>query len=221
MKYPITVVDDFYDDVDKVREYALSLPFDVKSQNYPGARTKNLHLYDQKFFEYSTQKFFSLFHENINPVRWNVSTAFQLIEPYADEKYDIKNLGWIHQDEDVVFAAIIYLTPDADVDSGTRFYKLKDNNIVDVNQETRFSLYAGNTVGNEYEEAFWKHRNMFEETLDVKNYYNRLVSFDKDCWHGVDTLYSNQVRLTQVFFVHNFETASASPLERINDYKYQ
>jgi hypothetical protein len=220
MRYPITVVDNFYDDADKVREYALSLPYEITSQNYPGTRTKNLHYYDRDFFEYSTQKFFSLFHENINPVQWNVSTAFQLIEPYDNEKYNIKNLGWIHRDDDVAFAAIIYLTPNADVDSGTRIYKLKENSIVDLNQEARFSLYSGNTVGNEYEEAYWKHRNMFEETLNVKNYYNRLVSFDSSCWHGVDTIYNDQPRLTQVFFVHSFETASASPLERANNYKY-
>ena len=40
MKTSLIVIDNFYDNIDEVREFALYLPFDVFG-NYPGARTKN------------------------------------------------------------------------------------------------------------------------------------------------------------------------------------
>ena len=39
MNTDLIITDDFYQDVDAVREFALNQPFDVKG-NYPGQRTK-------------------------------------------------------------------------------------------------------------------------------------------------------------------------------------
>ena len=38
----LIITDDFYQNVDSVREFALNQPFDVKG-NYPGQRTKTFH----------------------------------------------------------------------------------------------------------------------------------------------------------------------------------
>ena len=50
MDFPILCVDDFYTNPDEVREFALSLEYNGKEGNFPGMRTKELHLINEKFF---------------------------------------------------------------------------------------------------------------------------------------------------------------------------
>lgn len=223
--FPTLVVDNFYDDVDSVRNFALSLPFNVVDETYPGKRTEDLSKISPRFFEYTCNKFFSLFFNVDDYIDWVVLTQFQLIYPYDKNKTNIKNMGWFHKDRNAVFAGIIYLTPEADIDTGTRFYKLKDGcdeKTIDEEQNARFKLYGNqNKIDDEYIKAFTNHRNSFEETLNVKNYYNRLVAFDSDVYHGVETYGSEIPRLTQVFFVRQIDTKQLTPLNRIRNFKFQ
>lgn len=222
-KFPVTVVDNFYDDPDSVREFALSLPFDNEKDNYryPGKRTEDLHLISKNFFDFSCEKLFSLFYEFEKHIRWTVKTNFQIIHPYDNDKMDIKNKGWIHRDNSIL-TAVVYLTPGADIDSGTKIFKLKDGmQENEYLQEARFKLYGQeNTIEDDYVKKFTEHSSCFEETVSVKNYYNRLIVFDCADYHAVENLYSKVPRLTQVFFVNGIETEMQPPLHRGNYLKF-
>ena len=63
MAVPITCVDNFYSDPDKIRNLALGLEFEPaeKRFNFPGERTAHLFDVDKDFFDQFCEKLFSLF----------------------------------------------------------------------------------------------------------------------------------------------------------------
>jgi hypothetical protein len=67
IRYPITIVDNFYEDPDSVRDFALGLDYySPKEQDnsegiYPGKRTKELGPKYPGFFYYSVNKLLSYF----------------------------------------------------------------------------------------------------------------------------------------------------------------
>ena len=63
MTYPITIVDDFFEDPDGIVEMAKSMKYYTPNTgNWPGTRTKNLHVEDKRFFNYFGQKLHLLFY---------------------------------------------------------------------------------------------------------------------------------------------------------------
>ena len=56
------------------------------------------------------------------------------------------------------------------------------------------------------------HHNQFEETIKIKNIYNRLVLFNSDTLHAVQT-YGTKERLTIPFF-NNYIQTKLPPLYR-------
>ena len=74
MYFPLTIVDNFFDDFDYVLKLAKSLPYDQKERHYvfnntwhknytmPGSVTKPLHEIQPDYFRYSTEKILSLFY---------------------------------------------------------------------------------------------------------------------------------------------------------------
>ena len=96
MTYPITIVDNFFEEPDAIVELAEGLKFyNPNTGNWPGTRTKSLHVEDARFFNYFGMKVHSLFHDYV-PEYWNLQCHFQKIMPFCDDKYDKKNRGWIH-----------------------------------------------------------------------------------------------------------------------------
>jgi len=178
-----TIVDNFYQDPDSVRNYALSQTFHV-SGNYPGMRTDvcsneggyidNIKLSLEKIIGKSI-RYFPLDKYN---------TSFQ----YTTE--DSKT--WIHHDE-MSFAAVVYLTPDAPLDSGTAIYRHKPTGIMKHSPE---EIIDFNNF--EHMEEDW------EIVAEAKNIYNRLVIYDSMYYHRsvVPGFGKDQFdgRLFQVFF---------------------
>ena len=121
--YPITVVDNFYENPDEVREFALSQQFEFCHEikdiayTFPGSRTKDLSIIHPELFEKVCHKLTSLFHNFEHDVlRWQITTCFQSVTKDFEK-------GVIHHDANTVFAAVLYLTPDPSKDSGTTLYK--------------------------------------------------------------------------------------------------
>jgi len=213
--YPISVVDSFYENADLVKELALSLDFKDNNGRYPGKRTDDLSTIDLDFCAYSTRKFVSLFYDLNDKVDWEINTAFQLIEPYSHDANSVLNKGWIHQDTTHVFAGIIFLNKNPNQNSGTKFYNLKTSVDFSRYNFVKEQFYKNGIIENDYEQQYNSHVNNFDDSLIVKNVYNRLIAFDANTWHSSDTLYNNEPRLTQVFFVKRLNTSSLSPLDRI------
>lgn len=226
-QFPITVVDNFFDDPYKIREFALSCDFQKMSGNYPGERTKMLSEIHPSYFNSFCKKLFSLFYYyEPNPnVIWNVETTFQKIYPFDDDKSSPLNSGWIHSDDSISLAAgVIYLNPKPNLDAGTSFYKLKDDvfDTSGVNYEMRNDLYANRKVDpDSYKKELDKLNGFFDRTLEVKNVFNRMAFYGSDTPHKENNFVASDTepRLTQVFFIHNIQSnIQRSPLPRLQEH---
>jgi hypothetical protein len=213
--FPAICVDDFYEDPDYVREFALAQKFH-KNHNghWPGMRTDGLHNIDDKFFNYFCNKLFSLYFDlNTTNIKWNVETAFQIIPKLHSDKSSAKNTGWIHTDDGYIFAGIIYLNPNPNPDAGTSLYKLINPNNID-SSSAKIDLYKNN-IDTDYDNSINKHNQSFQETARFNNVYNRLISFDSTVYHGANSFYSeSENRLTQVFFVKQITSNQNVPIQR-------
>jgi len=214
--YPITVVDNFYENPNEIRKFALSQQykhcFEIKDYpfTFPGSRTDDLSLIHPEFFQKSCQKLTSLFHNFEHDVmRWQFTSSFQSVT-----KDFIK--GVIHHDSNTALAAVLYLTPEPQKNSGTTLYK--------AGKKFNQSLYE--SALKENDERFRKklpvdttYHQMFDEIVTVENTYNTLIIYEGHHHHSANEFFGDTLensRLAQVFFCHRIDSAkeSAFPLLR-------
>ena len=222
MDFPITCVDNFYSNPDEVREFALSQEFDFKEGNFPGKRTKQLHVINENFFSSFCARLFSLFYQfQKEQIRWTVQSYFQKTYPYDLNSDSLLNQGWIHSDYDECCAAgVIYLNPDSNPNAGTSFFDTIDLDY-ECDWNLRNDLYAGKEVNtSKYVKEKMNHNNAFRKTVDIKNVYNRLAFYGSQYPHRESNFCASDTepRLTQVFFVEELHSLS-TPLQRKNNYE--
>lgn len=215
MTYPITIVDDFFEDPDAIVEMANELKYyPPDTGNWPGERTKQLHLVEDRFFNYFGEKIHLLFHDNA-PDYWNMQTHFQKIKPFCDDKYHPLNKGWVHQDIDTHFGGIVYLNKDTEPDTGTSIYKAKNGYALQYKEEIQMkeAHYRGEEINvDDYVKAYDAAHAQYVETVKVDNVYNRFVMFNNMTHHGVQT-FGTKERLTLNFFGMQM-TGKIPPLRR-------
>jgi hypothetical protein len=205
-RFPITIVDDFYENPELVRDFALSQTFYPSTGHYPGKRTSQLCNLNQQFFNNFCEKLFSLFYDfNTNTLEWNVETTFQKIGKLSENKESKFNVGWIHKDP-VILSGIIYLSEDS---VGTNIYYPIDpnGNYNDLHRKERDIFYSGGDVDeDEYSKSITEINSKFQESVRIDGKFNRLVLFEGGVYHGVPSFYcNNEYRLTQVFFVYKID----------------
>ena len=77
MTYPTTIIDNFFDDPDAIVEMAEGMKYYAPDTgNWPGTRTKQLHIENHRFFTYFGQKIHNLFHDSC-PETWSLQSHFQ------------------------------------------------------------------------------------------------------------------------------------------------
>ena len=213
---PLTIVDNFFDDPDSIRKWALTLPYSKDPRGrWPGERSPFLHDINPEFVDYFSKKYFSLFFNfELEPINWVMDACFQRI----DKDY---GQGWIHQDESVRMAGLIYLTPGADLRSGTSIYARSNEAMFAKNKEqsllAKVSFYNTGRPSLEELEPYRKNiASEFTETVRINNVYNRLVSYDGHLHHSANEFLAEKenTRLTLVFFVNHLQ-ADKSPIHRM------
>lgn len=200
---PTIVVDNFYEDPDLWREFALNQDFFKGDRgNWPGLRTELLHRLDRNLFNVVMKKLlFILKDYGIREVT-ELQTGFQSI----DESY---GRGWVH-DDDPTFqvAGVIYLNKDAPLGSGTTIYE----DSADFNGELYTKAFAEDVLSESPKDRiqYSKYRDEqishFKKSIVVENVYNRLIMFDSRCWHNAGNFFGttkDDSRLTQVFFIRS------------------
>jgi|TARA_B100000427_G_scaffold196188_1_gene163071 hypothetical protein len=200
--YPITIVDDFFEDPDAIVKMANELKYyPPDTGNWPGMRTKQLHVVEDRFFQYFGEKIMLLFHDN-TPEYWKLQSHFQKILPFHEDQYDKLNRGWIHQDLDTYFGGIVYLTKDPEPDTGTSIYKTTTGFAMQYASELKLKerKYRGEEVDREeYCKAYDAAHAQYKESVKIENVYNRFVMFNNKTHHGVQT-FGTKERLTLNFF---------------------
>ena len=129
--FPV-VVDNFFDDPEALVDYAKSLPMESDPEGrWPGKRSKQLWEIDEILHNTIVLKILSCYYDlEYMDISWSFALlGFQEIPRFSKNKNDIKNKGWIHQDDTAgeKLAGLIYLTPNIDLDSGTSLFDVKTN----------------------------------------------------------------------------------------------
>jgi len=197
---PTIVIDEFYEFPDLVREWALDQDFFKGDRgSWPGVRTELLHIANPELFDLLIRRLLEILKAYDYTEIYDMQTGFQLI----DKTW---GTGWVHDDDPKLhLAGVIYLNPDAPLESGTTLYADQ----IDFNGE-RYSDMFMEDVFSETEEkrnAFQKfreeQRECFTPTTIIGNVYNRCIIFDTRNWHSADNFFGTDkfdTRLTQVFF---------------------
>lgn len=217
--FPITVVDNFLEDPDSLADYAEGLDFTYRSKDYPGLRSDYIHNISPDLYNYISNKILSIFYQK-DPV-YQIVMQFQKINPFSEDKWNAKNRGWIHQDKAALFGGILYLTKNPDPDAGTSIYSKKSEYSLFSKQDNllkaKEKLYGHEKKEideDSFEKIYNVYHDRFEETLRVKNIFNRLLLFDGQQYHGVRT-YGDRERLTIAFFAETVAEAGPYPLRRV------
>lgn len=201
---PTIVVDDFFEDPDSVRKFALSLEYPENQNNYPGVRTESLHNIDYEFTKNVINKAMAAFFDPKleKGYYWEMGLHFQKI----DQKFVD---GWVHKDP-AKMTIIIYLNKDAHANAGTSIYRAKDNAKL-INDDWKEKFLTGEISYEQAKPYMDANNNQFEEVMNIKNSYNRMIMFDSNRWHAANSYLteSNDPRLTLIGFVYDL---------RVNEY---
>jgi len=219
--YPTAVIHEFYDDPDAIRQFALAQKYtychEMKSISYvfPGSRTKDLFELNPTLYERVCKKLVSVFHIPEHDVmRWAISTSFQIVgEEYGS--------GLIHQDQNTIFAGVLYLTPDAPLDSGTSLFR-KNKNYNDA--EYKQGIADNDQRFKDKQPINFDYHRMFDEVVRVNNVYNTLILFEGDIHHCANKFFgttNSNSRLAQVFFISKIDAnkQSSFPIRRLKTHK--
>lgn len=173
---PSIIVDNFFEEPDKVVEFANSLEYNVLQDNYPGARTERL---SDEFSDKFAEKVFSNFPFTVNS--YDLHLSFQKIT----DKFET---GFIHIDTPTQLTGIVYLNEEDN--TGTSLYSFNgDHNKILKTLDNR----------NPDAEKLLKHNKQFKKTVDVENVYNRAFIFDASTPHCANGFSGNE-RLTLIGF---------------------
>ena len=203
-KIPLVVVDNFYQNPNTVRDFALSLPY-TKSKyvclNSPGERV-NLEL-DIRIIRDVTYKLMRLQTSNIKPnpaaVTFNKMNGGEKLEalqinPHVD---DINNLNT---------AMIVYLNKPNECEGGTAFYRHKRTGLeICKTQEQVASTFDDfpKLTRTEYDDFITESNDEWELIDMVKMKYNRMIVYPPNVFHSAYLTKDNFLeydRITQLGF---------------------
>lgn len=182
MNTKLIVAEDFYQEPDVVREFALSQDFTVVG-NFPSARTESFWSESAKE---TIQKLVMAHGGNITYWPNGYNGAFQFTTK--------KDKSWIHADSETTWAAIVYLTPNAPLNSGTGLFKHKPTGLTEWPDDTKLQELV-NADSQNYEQ--------WEIVDSVSNIYNRIVLYRGYAFHqSLEYFGTNKHngRLFQTFF---------------------
>jgi hypothetical protein len=220
--YPVTIVENFYENPNAIRKFALAQKYRFRHEEgdigyvYPGCRTKDLYELDKSLQEKVLKKFISVFHiSEHDRMQWAISSSFQIVS----EQY---KKGVIHTDTNTIFAGVLYLTPNAPLDSGTSLFR----------KNTTFSQEKYQQASDQNEARFKSgeiamdngFHSMFDEVVRINNVYNTLILFEGDTFHAANNFFGSTMqdsRLAQVFFVNRIDAnkADSFPINRVKAIK--
>ena len=185
-KSTVWVVDNFYDNPDEIRKFALDQEFGDESviTGFVGRRTFNQFLFPglKEAFESVMGKKITKWEEHGMNGRFQICWSGERLVYHCDSQ------RW---------GGMIYLTPNAPFQCGTTLYADKKNR-ARTYYDPGWDDYWANTPGDCHLD-----RTPFEPVDVLGNVYNRLVIFDASCIHSASEYFGTNkenARLWQMFF---------------------
>ena len=188
MRFNSLTIDNFYENPNEVREFALKQEFKVRG-NYPGQRTVSF------LNEPLKKKFREILSPFAGDIVWwggEYTGSFQYTVA-ADR-------SWIHADSTTDWAALIYLTPDAPLSSGTGIFRHKTTGWqhFDYKRENEPGYKEAAPPGSDCQDY-----TKWEMVDRIGNVFNRCVMYRADNYHVSLDYFGKDMydgRLFQVFF---------------------
>lgn len=164
--------------------------------DWPGKRTKHVVDLDEEYANIVLSRIAAISNSCFGLQNVSIKSYFQLTTKHDGD-------SWVHQDNNVKLAALLYLNPNPPPNSGTTLYRCKD-----VQQWESFmrdgdgynTLKTINRIDN---------RQLYDELFDpvdvIGNVFNRLVLYSGQEYHKSNDYFGNGIedgRLTQVFFIN-------------------
>jgi hypothetical protein len=217
---PVTIFDNFLNDPDSVRNFALETEYHRSPGHYPGLRSDRLDVIAPELErDFSKKVIETVFDTHEADYSWKIESSFQSIPEKFKE-------GWVHDDtspDGWNIAGILYLNPSAPMNSGTSIYKTIpgfDYRYVDIK---RYSNIKHKFFRGEYVSDYDQERNyfnsLFRRTVAVENIYNRLLVYSASELHKADFFFGNNIadsRLTLMFYM-NVSKLEKGPTDVRND----
>lgn len=175
------VVDNFYNDPNAVRDFALKTNMVAHPNAHKGNRTDQVYLFDglKEAFEKIL---------NVKIKDWNhygTNGCFQ---------YCVAGDQLVYHTDTQQYAGLIFLSPDAPPNTGTSFYRSKHTKKMHVENAAEHNIAFRHGFLDSTE---------FDLVDTVGNIYNRLVLFDAQLIHAASCYFGNNRnngRLFQLFF---------------------
>jgi hypothetical protein len=190
------VVDNFYTDPHRIREFALKQTF------YPGEGAVGSRTRKQFLFKGIKESFEDIIGEKIaihtpDNFGWedegSINGRFQSCTAGTPSVYHCDSQGW---------AAIVYLTPDAPPQSGTSFLRHRGTKIFH-NSQIDWNSGQGEQVFNQ---KTFLDSTPYETVDTVGNIFNRLVIFDGGLIHSGVNYFGWDVPSSRLFHIFFFDT---------------
>jgi len=214
----INILENFYKEPESI--------ISMLDNDYPisgcgtGNRSIPLQQMNPKLYERFCDKIFHI--HNLKRDGLHLTSFF--MEHKTNLEDDVFSKRWVHIDgknPDVclmtmdeyklVLCGQILLTPNPDPEAGIKMYDLKpevkwtERELIDncINNYTlpKSKYDAGMISLEEYKKIHEEYHNNFELTCEVKNVYNRMVSWKAGTLHGEPMTKKMEKRLTQYFFI--------------------
>lgn len=166
-----------------------------KHTDWPGSRTDHVYELDKIYGNNVLSAISSIISSMTGKHGMSIKSYFQLtIEDDGD--------SWVHQDNDIDYAGILYLNPNAEPSAGTTLYRCNDVN--------KWTSYMSDQDGyNKLKQINSKedvdlYKQLFTPVDIIGNVFNRLVIYKGDIYHKSNNYFGSTKedgRLTQVFFI--------------------
>ena len=199
--FPTTVFDNFFDDPDKIVNYANTLEYYNDEFHYPAFRTKSLNEIDPFLNEQIIHKIVSTY--------LSVDYAFEGNVCFQKNIEEFKT-GAVHRDLDVDLSCIVYLTKNS-ISDGTSFYSLKNDTLYHSSNYYEKHELIKNNAYEEFENYAKETKKDFDLDLTVKAKYNRALIFEGNEYHSASDLKGNldgEDRMTMLAFIHFLNVSS-------------
>ena len=173
------IVDNFYENPDSIRQHALSMEFKEDLRYYKGSRTTT-HFHPIGIKE----AFESIMGQKLTKFDGGINGCFQITTAKDPQVYHYDHQTW---------AAMIYLTPNAPIESGTRLHRSKINGVRHSCDDYVDGAFTGGFLDS----------TKFEVVDSAGNIYNRLVIMDARSIHSAGQYFGqnfNDGRLVHLFF---------------------
>ena len=198
------IIDNFLPYPKQIRAWALQQEFlnaqqftekYQKHTDWPGSRTDHVFDLDNEYGNNVLTAVANIITRMTGRNGVSIKSYFQLtLETDGD--------SWVHQDNNVDYAGLLFMNPNANPESGTTLYRCNDVDKWTSYMSDQEGYQKLKTINSKEDVDLYKH--LFTPIDIIGNVFNRLIIYKGDLYHKSNNYFGNTKedgRLTQVFFI--------------------